>query len=140
MIIQWHYFSIAFHHAWKAEKANQKNSGMFTKYHFIHINTGHFIGYFIGFYCNLESLNFSFFLREKVEDGHGLQLDLTYRRTIRNCSQDLTHNLWVIKNIETQIANLTRITTNPGRDAGVLKKRPRSDDYLGRLRFRLSHA
>ena len=26
-----------------------------------------------------------------------------------------------------------------GRDAGVLKKRPRSDDYLGRLRFRLSH-
>jgi len=51
------------------------------------------------------SLNFSFFLREKVEDGHGLQLDLTYRRTIR-------------------------ITTNPGRDAGVLKKRPRSDDYL----------
>ena len=42
---------------------------------------------FIGCFCMLDSLNFSFFLREKVEDGHGLQLDLTYRRTIRNLSQ-----------------------------------------------------
>ena len=42
---------------------------------------------FIGCFCKLDSLNFSFFLREKVEDGHGLQLDLTYRRTIRNRSK-----------------------------------------------------
>jgi len=52
------------------------------------------------------SLNFLFFLSEKnlISEGYSKRLNLSHSRNIR-------------------------ITTNPGRDAGVLRKRPRTEDY-----------